>query len=164
MRQRPGWAHANLCDRMPSGWCPRKAIGGQALARLMTSRGQTLAVAESCTGAASGRPWWPGPGASAYFLGGVQAYANAAKVALLGVPDAMIAAHGAVSEPVARAMAEGARQRLGADFGVSITGVAGPDGGSPESRSDSCSSPAPVRMGPSAWGTVSAGIAPAIWA
>ena len=95
-------------------------------------RGQTLAVAESCTGGALGAALVARSGASAYFLGGVQAYANAAKVAMLGVPDAMIAAHGAVSEPVARAMAEGARQRMGADFGVSITGVAGPGGGTPE--------------------------------
>lgn len=104
----------------------------QELARLMTDQGWTLAVAESCTGGGLGAALVAAPGASAYFLGGVQAYANSAKVGLLGVSEADLAAHGAVSEPVARAMAEGARSRLGADFGVGVTGIAGPDGGTAE--------------------------------
>ena len=68
-------------------------------------------------------------GSSAYVAGGVVAYSNEAKTALLGVPADMIAAHGAVSPEVARALADGARARFGADVGVGITGVAGPDGG-----------------------------------
>jgi nicotinamide-nucleotide amidase len=72
------------------------------------------------------------PGASRYFLGGVVAYANSAKEQLLGVPAEMVAAHGAVSSEVACAMARGVRERLGADFGLAFTGIAGPDGGSPE--------------------------------
>ena len=102
----------------------------EELASLFKGEGWTLSVAESCTGGALGAALVARPGASEFFLGGVQSYANAAKVELLGVPAEMIEAHGAVSEPVARAMAEGARQRLGADYGVSITGIAGPDGGS----------------------------------
>ena len=126
-------AHANLCDRIAAFVVtPDGNPVDVALAQALVERGQTLAVAESCTGGALGAALVARSGASAYFLGGVQAYANAAKVSMLGVPDAMIAAHGAVSEPVARAMAEGARQRMGADFGVSITGVAGPGGGTPE--------------------------------
>ena len=72
------------------------------------------------------------PGASDVFLGGVIAYANEIKTALLGVPAAAIDAHGAVSEDAARAMATGARARTGADIGVGITGIAGPDGGTPD--------------------------------
>ena len=79
---------------------------------------------------------WPAagmnPGASAYFLGGVVAYANSAKTGLLGVPAALLEAHGAVSEPVARAMAEGARARFGSDYAVATTGISGPDGGTDE--------------------------------
>lgn len=92
----------------------------------------TLAVAESCTGGLLGGRITSVPGCSRYFLGGVIAYADAVKREVLGVPAALIAAHGAVSEPVARAMAEGVRVTLGADFGVSVTGVAGPAGGSVE--------------------------------
>lgn len=94
-------------------------------------RGQTLAVAESCTGGGLGAALAAVPGASAVFLGGVIAYANAVKQALLGVPAEVLAAHGAVSDPVAMAMAEGARQRTGADWALAVTGIAGPGGGSP---------------------------------
>ena len=91
---------------------------------------KTVAVAESCTGGGIGERFTRVEGSSGYFLGGVVAYANAAKAELLGVPEALLEEHGAVSEPVARAMAEGVRERLGADFGVSTTGISGPGGGS----------------------------------
>ena len=97
---------------------------------LLVQRGLTVAVAESCTGGLAAELLTRTPGSSRYFLGGVVAYANQAKVELLGVPAALIAEHGAVSAQVARAMAEGARTRLGADLGLAFTGIAGPDGGS----------------------------------
>ena len=126
-------AHATLCERLSEYVVTRDgAPVEKALATALVGSNSTLAVAESCTGGGLGAALVARPGASAHFLGGVQAYANAAKEALLGVPAAMLRDHGAVSEPVARAMAEGVRERLGADFGLSITGVAGPDGGSPE--------------------------------
>jgi nicotinamide-nucleotide amidase len=95
-------------------------------------RGQTLAVAESCTGGGLGAVLAAVPGASDVLLGGVIAYANSVKEGLLGVPAALLEAHGAVSDPVAHAMAEGARRATGADWALAITGVAGPGGGSPE--------------------------------
>jgi nicotinamide-nucleotide amidase len=97
---------------------------------LLKSRGWTIAVAESCTaGLVLGR-LTEVPGSSAWVRGGVVAYANDVKTTQLGVPDTTLAAHGAVSEQVARAMAEGVRTRLGADIGLAVTGIAGPDGGS----------------------------------
>ena len=93
-------------------------------------RGQTLAVAESCTGGGLGASLAAVPGASDVLLGGVIAYANAVKQGLLGVPAELLAAHGAVSDPVALAMAEGARRATGADWAMAITGIAGPGGGS----------------------------------
>lgn len=95
-------------------------------------RDQTLAVAESCTGGGLGAALAAVPGASDVFLGGVIAYANSVKQGVLGVPAELLAAHGAVSDPVARAMAEGARRATGADWALAITGVAGPGGGSAE--------------------------------
>ena len=92
-------------------------------------RGQTLAVAESCTGGGLGATLAAVPGASDVFLGGVIAYANSVKQALLGVPAELLASHGAVSDPVAQAMAEGARRTTGADWALAISGVAGPGGG-----------------------------------
>lgn len=94
--------------------------------------GLWLATAESCTGGQVAAQLTAIAGSSAAFRGGVVAYHNAVKTELLGVPAATIAAHGAVSEPVARAMAEGVRRVLQTEFGVGITGVAGPGGGSPE--------------------------------
>ena len=96
------------------------------------SRGVKVAVAESCTGGLLGARLTETPGSSDVFVGGVIAYDNALKVQLLGVPEALLAEHGAVSEPVAKAMAEGAVRRFHVDAAVSVTGVAGPGGGSPE--------------------------------
>jgi len=101
-----------------------------AVANLLRERGVRVAVAESCTGGLIATKLTDVPGSSEYFMGGVVAYADAAKQALLGVPAALIAEHGAVSEPVARAMAEGARARFGADLAVATTGISGPGGGS----------------------------------
>ena len=100
--------------------------------RLLAAAGKRLAAAESCTGGLLGERISSVPGASAYFLGSVVAYANRAKEQLLGVPAALLREHGAVSEPVAVAMAQGVRERLGADFAVSTTGISGPSGGSEE--------------------------------
>jgi nicotinamide-nucleotide amidase len=104
-------------------------LAAVVLARLR-ARGQTLAVAESCTGGGLGAALAAVPGASEMWLGGVIAYANAVKQRLLGVPAALLEQHGAVSDPVAQAMAEGARRATGADWALAITGVAGPGGGS----------------------------------
>lgn len=94
--------------------------------------GRTIATAESCTAGMLAARLADRPGSSAYLAGGVVAYANAAKVALLGVDEALIAQHGAVSAEVAEAMAAGALRRFGADAAVAITGVAGPGGGTAE--------------------------------
>jgi nicotinamide-nucleotide amidase len=100
--------------------------------RLLGDSGQTLAVAESCTGGALGAALTAVAGSSAVFAGGVIAYSNAVKQQLLGVPEALLDQHGAVSEPVAKAMAEGLRSRLHCDWGIAISGVAGPGGGTVE--------------------------------
>jgi nicotinamide-nucleotide amidase len=102
------------------------------LADGLRSRGLKLAVAESCTGGLLGSRLTARPGSSDYFVGGVISYSNQAKMDLLQVPPGMLAQYGAVSEEVAGAMAEGARDALHADFALSITGVAGPDGGTAE--------------------------------
>jgi len=96
------------------------------------TRGWRIAVAESCTGGLLGERLTNIPGASDTFVGGVIAYDNAVKETLLGVPRAELVAHGAVSESVAASMAAGARQSTGAEVGLAITGIAGPDGGTPE--------------------------------
>jgi nicotinamide-nucleotide amidase len=93
-------------------------------------RGETLAVAESCSGGGLGAALAAVPGASDVFLGGVIAYANSLKEGLLGVPAELLAEHGAVSDPVAIAMADGVRRRTGSDWALSVTGIAGPGGGS----------------------------------
>lgn len=95
-------------------------------------RGFTVATVESCTGGLVCGALTAIAGSSTMVQGGLITYANEAKVALAGVPVALLESHGAVSEPVARAMAEGGRSRLDATFAVSITGVAGPGGGSVE--------------------------------
>jgi nicotinamide-nucleotide amidase len=101
------------------------------LVRLLTERKQTLALAESCTGGCIANRITDVPGASAVLLAGLVTYSNAAKQKFLGVQSETLAQHGAVSEPVARQMAEGARQAIGADYALSVTGIAGPSGGTP---------------------------------
>lgn len=102
------------------------------VAELLVERGSTLAVAESCTGGGLGARLTAMPGASAWFLGGAITYADAAKVVLLRVDPAILAAYGAVSGETAAAMATGVRDALSATWALSITGIAGPDGGSSE--------------------------------
>jgi nicotinamide-nucleotide amidase len=99
---------------------------------LCRARGLTLATAESCTGGLVAAQLTSVPGSSDVFLGGVVAYSNEVKARELGVPEATLERFGAVSEEAAEAMAAGARERLGADVAVSVTGVAGPGGGTPE--------------------------------
>ena len=100
-----------------------------AIARLLTGRKLTIATAESCTGGLVAKRLTDISGSSNYFVGGVVSYSNEAKTALLGVPEHLFREVGAVSSEVARAMAEGVRSRLNADFGLSVTGIAGPTGG-----------------------------------
>jgi PncC family amidohydrolase len=102
------------------------------IGRLLKQRGMKLAVAESCTGGLIGHRITAVPGASAYYQGSITAYANEAKELILHVRHDTLSQHGAVSEQVAREMARGARQALRADVGLSVTGIAGPDGGSPD--------------------------------
>jgi nicotinamide-nucleotide amidase len=102
-----------------------------AVGELLRERGLTLSLAESCTGGLIAKRITDVPGSSDYFGFGFTTYANEAKERLLGVPSALLAAHGAVSEPVAAAMAEGALRASGADLAVSVTGIAGPGGGTP---------------------------------
>jgi nicotinamide-nucleotide amidase len=99
------------------------------LAAALVARGATMAAAESCTGGLVAGACTARAGSSAWFERGVVTYSNAAKTELLGVPEAVIAAHGAVSAEVALAMAEGAIARTPATFAVAVTGIAGPDGG-----------------------------------
>jgi nicotinamide-nucleotide amidase len=98
----------------------------------LRQRRQTLATAESCTGGLISADLTEVPGSSDVFLGGVVSYSNDIKEGFLDVPHEMLLAHGAVSDEVARAMATGARGRLNADWGIGITGIAGPSGGSEE--------------------------------
>lgn len=97
--------------------------------RLLTEAGKTVSTAESCTGGLIAERFTDVPGSSAYFLGGVVSYSNEAKAAMLGVPEDVLEAHGAVSEAVVRAMAEGTRERFGSDFGIATSGISGPGGG-----------------------------------
>ena len=104
----------------------------EVVGELLASRGLTIAAAESCTGGLLMSRLTDVPGSSRYVRAGVIVYANEDKTALLGVPAEMLQQHGAVSEPVAVAMAEGIRARTGADIAIGITGIAGPGGGSAE--------------------------------
>lgn len=104
----------------------------QVVGRLLSDAGKWVAVAESCTGGAICAALTAVPGASAYVDRGVVTYTNRAKTELLGVPEALLERHGAVSEPAARAMAEGLLERSRADLTLAVTGIAGPTGGTPE--------------------------------
>lgn len=114
---------------------PARFVMDESLARivgeLLRAGHLKLATAESCTGGLVGDLLTNVPGSSDYYVGGVVAYAYEAKTTLLGVPADLLMAHGAVSEETARAMAYGARDRLGADVSISITGILGPGGATP---------------------------------
>jgi len=107
---------------------PLEAVVGQ----IVRERRLTLAVAESCTGGLLLSRLTDVPGSSAYVERGVVCYSNRSKVELLDVPEAVLSEHGAVSEPVARAMAQGVKARAATNVGIGVTGIAGPDGGTPE--------------------------------
>jgi nicotinamide-nucleotide amidase len=102
------------------------------LGRALEARNLRVATAESCTGGWIAKSLTDVAGSSRWVEGGVVAYSNSAKSSLLGVPAGIVAAHGAVSEQVVRAMAEGARARFGVPLTVAVSGVAGPDGGTPD--------------------------------
>ena len=104
----------------------------ELVAYTMKRAGKTLATAESCTGGALASQLTALAGASEYYKGGVVAYSNEVKECALGVSHDTLAAHGAVSEETVRQMADGVRQRLGADYAVATTGIAGPGGGTPQ--------------------------------
>jgi nicotinamide-nucleotide amidase len=104
----------------------------EVVGELLVAHNQRIAIAESCTGGLIASRLTDVAGSSRYMDRGVVAYANEAKTDLLGVPAAMLAEHGAVSEPIAIAMAEGIRSRAGTEVGVGVTGIAGPGGGTPE--------------------------------
>ncbi len=138
IRPRPG--HEDVAAKLHAELAARHArqlvsadglTTDELVARGLLARGWTVATGESCTGGMLASRLVDRAGSSAYVAGGVVAYSNEAKTALLGVPADMIATHGAVSPEVARALADGARERFGADVGIGITGVAGPDGGTP---------------------------------
>jgi nicotinamide-nucleotide amidase len=122
---------AELRGRIGSGYFGDDAqtLEGAIVGELVR-RGLTIATAESCTGGAIADALVGVAGASRAFRGAIVAYANDVKTALLDVPDATLAEHGAVSEATALAMAHGVRQRLGVDVAIATTGIAGPDGGS----------------------------------
>ena len=102
------------------------------IVRLLTERGEAVALAESCTGGYIAHLLTNVPGASAVFCAGLVTYSNEAKQKFLGVSSDTLARHGAVSEPVAREMAEGVRRVSGTDYGLAVTGIAGPGGGTAE--------------------------------
>jgi nicotinamide-nucleotide amidase len=104
----------------------------EVVGAMLAERGWTISAAESCTGGLILSRLTDVPGSSAYVLGGAVAYSNEAKTELAGVPPELIAAHGAVSEPVAVALADGIRARTGSTLSLGVTGIAGPGGGSPE--------------------------------
>lgn len=104
----------------------------EVVGSLLNGRGATVATAESCTGGRIGAALTAVAGSSAYYLGGAVVYSNAEKTRQCGVPAELIEAEGAVSEAVARALAEGIRERVGSTYGIGVTGVAGPGGGTPE--------------------------------
>ena len=122
-----------LADELGDALYSRDGAGVDAVvARLLDAAGQTVAVAESCTGGGLGARLTAAGGASRRFRGGVIAYADPVKAELLGVDPRLLARHGAVSGECARAMAVGARTRAGTHWALSVTGIAGPEGGTPE--------------------------------
>jgi len=124
---------AQLRERIGSGYFGDDDVTlAGAIVRVLTERGLTLGTAESCTGGGIADALVSVAGASATFRGGIVAYANEVKSALLDVPERTLADFGAVSEETAAAMARGARARLGVDVAIATTGVAGPGGGTPE--------------------------------
>ena len=104
----------------------------EVVGKLLVASGKSLSVAESCTGGLIGTRLTDVPGSSAYFLEGVTAYSNEAKMRTLGVPEATLSEFGAVSAETASAMATGMRERAKTDYAISVTGIAGPDGGTVE--------------------------------
>ncbi len=104
----------------------------EVVGRLLITQGKTLSLAEACSGGLVSHRLTNVPGSSAYFHGTVVAYSDAAKIQLLGVQPQTLRQYGAVSEETVREMARGVRERLGTDIGVAVTGIAGPDGGTPE--------------------------------
>ena len=104
----------------------------EKLVALLKAQGLACATAESCTGGGVGAAITAVPGSSEVFLGGVISYSNEVKRGVLGVPERVLAEHGAVSSDCAAAMAEGVRRLVGADIAVSTTGIAGPGGGTPD--------------------------------
>jgi nicotinamide-nucleotide amidase len=123
---------ARLCELVGDAvFCSREEDTLEGIVgELLRKAGATLTVAESCTGGLLAERITRVPGSSDYFLGGAVTYTNELKSLVLGVPSKMLREHGAVSEPVARAMAEGVRRAYRSDYGIGITGVAGPGGGS----------------------------------
>lgn len=112
------------------------AVNGETMeeivGKMLTDTGKTVALAESCTGGLIGMRLTDVPGSSKYFLEGAITYSNEAKTRTLGVPQELLEAHGAVSAETAEAMAAGIRELADADYGISVTGIAGPDGGTEE--------------------------------
>ncbi|MBP5236582.1 MAG: nicotinamide-nucleotide amidohydrolase family protein [Clostridia bacterium] len=104
-------------------------LKAEAATAHLKKSGKTVATAESCTGGLLGKLITDNPGVSEFYLGGAVCYSNEAKIRLLGVSERTISEHGAVSRETAEEMAEGIRKKLGADIGVSTTGIAGPGGG-----------------------------------
>lgn len=117
---------------------PGEIFGGDeenlemVIGRLLKAKDQTLSTAESCTGGYIAHRITSVPGSSVYFIGSVVAYANEVKQRMLGVDPALLEQHGAVSEPVVRAMASGVKERFGTSFSIAVSGIAGPDGGTTE--------------------------------
>jgi competence/damage-inducible protein CinA-like protein len=126
-------AHKAAFDALsPSAYADIDATLPEVVGRLLQEKKTTLAVAESCTGGLIGAMLTDIPGSSAYFVAGLCTYANSAKVGQLGVPESLLEEHGAVSAQVAGAMALGVCEKTGADYGLSTTGIAGPEGGTPQ--------------------------------
>jgi nicotinamide-nucleotide amidase len=125
-------AEARIVERLGLDCYGRDADAlERVVGRLLAERGLTLAVAESCTGGLLGHRLTSVPGSSRYFERGVMVYSNRAKEELLGVPADVLRDHGAVSAPCAEAMALGVRRLSGSDCALAVTGIAGPDGGTP---------------------------------